>query len=102
MAEPKVKPEKREAGKSKFRLPERVPRPVEENPLRELLKEAKSQEEALAPRAPQARNTPAKKNAGVARSSSAEASATPVPPSVGGISSEAAVVTPDSLQYTFA
>ena len=59
MAEPKIKPAKREAGKSKFRLPERAPRPVEENPLRELLKEAKAQEEAgLEPKAPTARATP--------------------------------------------
>ena len=66
MAEPKVKPAKREAGKSKFRLPERAPRPVEENPLRELLKEAKAQEAALEPEAslsPQ--DTPARKIAGV-------------------------------------
>lgn len=66
MAEPKIKPAKREAGKSKFRLPERAPRPVEENPLRELLKEAKAQEEAgLEPKAPAAQDTPVKKIAGV-------------------------------------
>jgi hypothetical protein len=66
MAEPKIKPAKREAGKSKFRLPERAPRPVEENPLRELLKEAKAQEAALEPKAPQSRrDTPVKKIAGV-------------------------------------
>lgn len=66
MAEPKIKPAKREAGKSKFRLPERPPRPVEENPLRELLKEAKAQEAALEPNSPQLRrDTPVKKIAGV-------------------------------------
>jgi hypothetical protein len=66
MAEPKIKPSKREAGKSKFRLPERAPRPVEENPLRELLKEAKAQEEALEPKAPRPRrDTQEKKIAGV-------------------------------------
>jgi hypothetical protein len=66
MADPKIKPAKREAGKSKFRLPERAPRPVEENPLRELLKEAKAQEEAaLEPRPRATRDTPVKKVAGV-------------------------------------
>jgi len=69
MAEPKVKPAKREAGKSKFRLPERVPRPAEENPLRELLREARTQEEALEagakPAPSRGRSTPAKKSAGV-------------------------------------
>ena len=65
MAEPKIRPAKREAGKIKFRLPERAPRPVEENPLRELLKEAKAQEEALEPKARATRDTPVKKIAGV-------------------------------------
>jgi hypothetical protein len=66
MAEPKIKPAKREAGKSKFRLPERAPRPVEENPLRELLKEAKAQEAALEPKTRQPQpDTPAKRIAGV-------------------------------------
>lgn len=67
MAEPKIKPAKREAGKSKFRLPERAPRPVEENPLRELLKEAKAQEEeaALEPKVRVSQDTPVKKIAGV-------------------------------------
>lgn len=68
MAEPKIKPAKREAGKSKFRLPERPPRPVEENPLRELLKEAKAQEEAaLEPKTRATSHTPATKIAGVER-----------------------------------
>jgi hypothetical protein len=51
MADPKEKTVRREAGKSKFRLPERPPRLVETNPLREILQEAKAQEEALARRA---------------------------------------------------
>lgn len=72
MAEPKIRPAKREAGKSKFRLPERAPRPVEENPLRELLKEAKAQEAALEPKAPEPpaqapADTHVKKIAGVSR-----------------------------------
>ena len=76
MAEPKVRPAKREAGKSKFRLPERAPRPVEENPLRELLKEAKAQEEAtLAPKARATRNTPAPEIAGVLSAATSEIAA---------------------------
>jgi hypothetical protein len=67
MADPKRKPERRVAGRSKFRLPERTPRVVEVNPLREILQEAKAQEEALAKSAAQARSTPAKKITGVAQ-----------------------------------
>ena len=67
MAEPKTKPERRVAGRSKFRLPERPPRIVEVNPLREILREAKAQEEALSRPAPRVRDTPAKKSTGVAR-----------------------------------
>ena len=84
MAEPKAKPAKREAGKSKFRLPERAPRPLEENPLRELLKEAKAQEEALEPKTslpPQ--DTPARKIAGVRSLPEREQFATPVISSTG-------------------
>ncbi len=78
MAEPKIKPAKREAGKSKFRLPERTPRPVEENPLRELLKEAKAQEAALEPKASRPKqDTPARKIAGVQVSRGVESSDTP-------------------------
>lgn len=69
MAEPKTKPERRVAGKSKFRLPERPPRVVETNPLREILQEAKAQEEALEKSSPQAQTTPAKRIAGVGQSS---------------------------------
>jgi hypothetical protein len=65
MAEPKTKPERRVAGKSKFRLPDRPPRVVETNPLREILQEAKAQEEALAKPITQAQVTPAKQSAGV-------------------------------------
>jgi hypothetical protein len=79
MAEPKIKPAKREAGKSKFRLPDRAPRPVEENPLRELLKEAKAQEAALEPKAPQPRHdTPAKRITGVRAHANRESIDTPV------------------------
>lgn len=65
MGDPKRKPERRVAGRSKFRLPERQPRTSEVNPLREILQEAKAQEEALV--APQTRTpaTPAKAVAGV-------------------------------------
>jgi hypothetical protein len=65
MAEPKTKPERRVAGKSKFRLPERPPRVVETNPLREILQEAKAQEEALAQLPTQLQETPAMQSAGV-------------------------------------
>lgn len=68
MAEPKTKPERRVAGKSKFRLPDRPPRVVEINPLREILEEAKAQEQALTKTPPHVRNTPAKRIAGVAQS----------------------------------
>lgn len=86
MAEPKIKPAKREAGKSKFRLPERAPRPVEENPLRELLKEAKAQEEAaLEPQAQAPRDTPVKKIAGVHVAPKKEGIGTPAP-EIAGVS----------------
>jgi hypothetical protein len=102
MAEPKVRPAKREAGKSKFRLPERAPRPVEENPLRELLKEAKAQEEALEPKARATRDTPVKKIAGVQVTPKKEATDTPAP-EIAGVSvakmSEAAV---EAQPITFA
>src|SRR5215211_3101889 len=80
MAEPKIRPAKREAGKSKFRLPERAPRPAEENPLRELLKEAKAQEAALETKATAQtlQNTPVRKIAGVGVASKGETSTTPV------------------------
>lgn len=77
MAEPKAKPERRVAGKSKFRLPDRPPRVVETNPLREILQEAKAQEEALAKPSPQAQTTPATRIAGVRQSSSTVLSNTP-------------------------
>ena len=66
MAEPKVKPVRRVAGTSKFRLPERPPRVVEVNPLRDILQEAKAQEEALAEKNARFPSpTPAKRIAGV-------------------------------------
>ena len=69
MAEPKTKPERRVAGKNKFRLPDRPPRVVEINPLRDILEEAKAQEEALTKPPSRTRNTPARRIAGVAQSS---------------------------------
>ncbi|HEY0171643.1 MAG TPA: hypothetical protein VGB98_11525 [Pyrinomonadaceae bacterium] len=101
MAEPKIKPAKREAGKSKFRLPERQPRPVEENPLRELLKEAKAQEAALEPKAPRLqRDTPVKKIAGV-QPSKREAIDTPAMQGAGvpAASREAASVEPSTIGF---
>ena len=77
MAEPKTRPERRVAGKSKFRLPERPPRVVETNPLREILQEAKAQEEALTKPAPPAQATPAKRIAGVGQSSNTVTHDTP-------------------------
>jgi hypothetical protein len=70
MAQPKTRPARREAGKSKFRLPERQPRVEETNPLREILQEAKAQEEALKAKAQAP--TPAKKITGVERSTSTQ------------------------------
>ena len=77
MAEPKTKPERRVAGKRKFRLPERPPRVAETNPLREILQEARAQEEALAKPSPQAKITPVKRIAGVGQSSNAIRRSTP-------------------------
>jgi hypothetical protein len=103
MAEPKIKPAKREAGKSKFRLPERAPRPVEENPLRELLKEAKAQEEAaLAPSAQAPRDTPVKKIAGVRVGLKKELIDTPAPEIAGVSSAEISRGAGDALPSTFA
>jgi hypothetical protein len=99
MAEPKTKPERRVAGRSKFRLPERPPRVVEVNPLRDILREAKAQEDALAEPSPRVQDTPVKKGAGVVRRANAAvqdtparriagvgASATPAPESDGEVS----------------
>lgn len=77
MAEPKPKPERRVAGRSKFRLPDRPPRVVEVNPLREILREAKAQEEALAEPSPKGQDTPAKKNTGVVRRANVTGKDTP-------------------------
>lgn len=100
MAEPKIRPAKREAGKSKFRLPERAPRPVEENPLRELLKEAKAQEDALEPKA-RPRATPAQKIAGVRKSPADKTSETPAMRSA-GVVAELPVTPEQPPAYTFA
>jgi hypothetical protein len=70
MAQTKTKPARREAGKSKFRLPERQPRVMETNPLREILQEAKAQEDALTAKAHT--HTPAMKIAGVGRTASTQ------------------------------
>lgn len=103
MAEPKIKPAKREAGKSKFRLPERAPRPIEENPLRELLKEAKAQEEAaLEPKARAPRDTPVKKIAGVRVASKNEVIDTPAPEIAGVSLATSPVVAGDAPPITFA
>jgi hypothetical protein len=77
MAEPKPKPERRVAGRNKFRLPDRPPRVVEVNPLRDILREAKAQEEALAEPSPRIQDTPAKKDTGVARRAGIAAQNTP-------------------------
>jgi hypothetical protein len=102
MAEPKIKPAKREAGKSKFRLPERAPRPVEENPLRELLKEAKAQEEALEPKARVTRDTPVKKIAGVRVIPQKEPVNTPAPEIAGVPVAETSEIVGEPLSITFA
>lgn len=102
MAEPKIKPAKREAGKSKFRLPERAPRPVEENPLRELLKEAKAQEEALEPKARAGRETPVKKIAGVRVGLKTETIDTPAISDAGVSSAGKPGVAGDGSPITFA
>lgn len=102
MAEAKVKPAKREAGRNKFRLPERVPRPVEENPLRELLKEARSQEESLAPAVSPTRETPAKKSAGVRKASDPNTSSSAASSASGMKSATPAATTGTSPKYTFA
>jgi hypothetical protein len=103
MAEPKIRPTKREAGKSKFRLPERAPRPVEENPLRELLKEAKAQEEAaLEPKARATRDTPVKKIAGVRVTPKKEVVDTPAPEIAGVLSAATSEVGAEPQPITFA
>lgn len=102
MAEAKIKPAKREAGKSKFRLPERAPRPVEENPLRELLKEAKAQEEALEPKALVPRDTPVKKIAGVRVVPQKESIDTPAPEIAGVSMSETPAAVGEPPPITFA
>jgi len=76
MAEPKTKPERRVAGRSKFRLPDRPPRVVEVNPLREILREAKAQEDALT-EPPSRAHTPAKKSTGVVRRANVAVQDTP-------------------------
>lgn len=103
MAEPKAKPAKREAGRSKFRLPERAPRPAEESPLRALLKEAKEQEaEEARGRDTPPPSTPAKNAAGGSVPSAGKpAGATPAK-AVAGVSRRAAPAAVQPHPYTFA
>jgi hypothetical protein len=103
MAEPKIKPAKREAGKSKFRLPERTPRPVEENPLRELLREAKAQEAALEPKAPQTQqDTPARKITGVRSFPEREQLDTPAISNAGVLTGSVGEINAESSAFSFA
>ena len=100
MAEPKPKPERRVAGRSKFRLPERPPRVVEVNPLREILREAKAQEEALAEPSPHVQDTPAKKTTGVARRANVASRKTPAQ-SVAGVGASSISATEDDGEASF-
>ena len=100
MAEPKPKPERRVAGRSKFRLPDRPPRVVEVNPLREILREAKAQEEeALAESSPRAQVTPAKKNAGVAMRANVTVHDTPAQDVAGVVVSAIATRSSDGASF---
>ncbi|HEV7891996.1 MAG TPA: hypothetical protein VGP08_15230 [Pyrinomonadaceae bacterium] len=100
MAEPKTKPERRVAGRSKFRLPERPPRVVEVNPLRDILREAKAQEEALAEPSPSVQDTPAKKSTGVARHANTVIQDTPAQ-SVAGVGAALASVPENAGEASF-
>jgi hypothetical protein len=102
MADPKLKPAQREAGRSKFRLPDRVPKPAEENPLRELLREARAQEEAQQPTSRPAAPTPARKIAGVAKAPAAKAPDTPATRSAVVSMPEKAAPPAEAPAYTFA
>lgn len=108
MAEPKIKPAKRVAGKSKFRLPERSPRIAEENPMREILQEARAQEEALtAAPSPMPRDTPAKRIAGVSHTqlssiSQSQTSNTPAKINAGVVKLSESEESRDQTSYSFA
>jgi hypothetical protein len=95
MAEPKAKPVKRVAGKSKFRLPERTPRVVEINPLRELLQEAKAQEAAIVNDSAAQDNTPVRQIAGVSQFPAADRD-TPAKISTGVVRPRDKKVEPDT------
>lgn len=95
MALPKRKPERREAGRSKFRLPDRQPRVSEINPLRDLLREAKAQEEALATPRQQATATPAKSIAGVRSQTGTKQGSTPAQ-KIAGVYDPAVVIPPEA------
>lgn len=100
MAEPKTKPERRVAGRSKFRLPDRPPRVVEVNPLREILREAKAQEEALVDQSLPTQDTPAKKNTGVARRANVPVQDTPAK-SVAGVGASATPASKSADEASF-
>lgn len=100
MAEPKTKPERRVAGRSKFRLPDRPPRVVEVNPLREILREAKAQEDALADQSLPTQDTPAKKNTGVARRANVPVQDTPAK-SVAGVGASATPASKSADEASF-
>lgn len=108
MSDPKAKPEKREAGRSKFRLPERGPRPVEESPLRALLKEAKEQEaeaagaKPLKPNVASPRVTPAKQVAGVGKTLVVKPLAVTPATVIAGVTPPARGASSESQSYTFA
>lgn len=101
MAEPKIKPERREAGRSKFRLPERPPRVVEVNPLRDILREAKAQEAALAESSTHTQDTPAKKGAGVSKFSEAVIRDTPAQNITGVGAPVDALEIPNAVEASF-
>jgi hypothetical protein len=69
---------------------------VEVNPLRDILREAKAQEDALAEPPARVRNTPAKSSAGVARRSTITAQDTPAQDVAGVRAAVVESVTPDT------
>jgi hypothetical protein len=75
---------------------------VEENPLRELLREARSQEERLKPKVSQTRTTPAKSRAGVSRVPTTHESETAAAELLSVLSPAAETVSGEAPQYTFA
>lgn len=100
MAEPKTKAVRRVAGRSKFRLPERPPRVVEVNPLREILREAKAQEEAFAEPPLQSQDTPAMNGTGVSQSLNVAPQDTPAQ-AIAGVVASTASVPDDAAEASF-